>query len=52
MKKRLCDRCGKEISSKDKYIKCVEVGERKDNWVRVMNGVGDLCLKCWGEVKR
>lgn len=52
MRARTCDRCGKEIPSKEKYIKCVEVGEITDkrNHTRAMNGIGDLCIKCWNEV--
>ena len=53
MRRRICDHCKKEIPSKDKYIKCVEVGEasnRKNNWTRTMFGAGDLCLKCFSEV--
>lgn len=52
MRKRTCDRCKKEIPSKDKYIKCVEVGEITDkfNHTRTMNGIGDLCIHCFKEV--
>jgi hypothetical protein len=52
MRVRSCDRCGKEIPSKEKYVKCVEVGDITDkhNHSRKMNGIGDLCLSCAKEV--
>jgi hypothetical protein len=49
---RSCDHCGEPIAPKEKYVKCVEVGDITDkyNHSRRMNGVGDLCMKCAKEV--
>ena len=48
MKIRTCDKCKKEIKSKEKYYKIVEQ-VWKDKKI-MQNHAGDLCEGCWGVV--
>ena len=50
MKIRLCDGCGQEIKSKEKFIKCSE--SYMENTYQKLNHVGDLCLSCWNKVEK
>jgi len=52
MRVRNCDRCKKEIPSKEKYVKCVEVGDiiNKFNHSRKMCGIGDLHIHCFNDI--
>ena len=48
MKIRLCDGCGQEIKSKEKFIKCCE--SYMENKYQKLNHIGDLCLPCFKKV--
>lgn len=50
MKKRFCDHCKMLISGKEKYLKVSECW--MENNMQRLNHAGDLCFKCWEEVKR
>ena len=49
MKVRTCDKCKKEIPSREKYLKVVE--QVWDNKMIKQMHAGDLCMDCWEQIK-
>lgn len=49
MKKRVCDKCKKEIKSGNKYVKCY-FQEYKDKKIKLQH-CSDICLNCWDKFK-
>lgn len=52
MRMNLCDKCGKEISSKKGYFKVLSITRKKPSYCSyVHKQVASLCLKCWEKAK-